>query len=292
MSNENTAEVLDQDGPKQDTAEELAAAAAAQAGAVDLQANENDLDDETEHKRLGGWQRKIKRLEAERETLIETLRKVGGNAQTSQTQTATQQEDKPPAKPVRPKMADFTGADAWEHYEAAREKYDDDRDKYHEDNLSYQLRRQDVVKQQKSEQEKIVNSFAQQCDELEKEVPDFKEVAFSENVAMSDAMRDAILTSEFGARIALELGKNPAEAERIAKLNPVVAIREIGKIESRISSAKQATEENKDDLQVATSRAPRPPSPVRRTSSVNIDPDDKDDYKTWLKKREAQLARK
>ena len=108
MANDNTAEVLNQDGPNpQDNAEELANAAAEQAGEVDPQANENDPDDGIEHKRLGGWQRKIQKLKQENETLLEILRKGGGNAQAPQTQ-AVQQEEKPP---VKPKIADFTGAE-------------------------------------------------------------------------------------------------------------------------------------------------------------------------------------
>lgn len=291
MAEQNTSEVLIQDGTKpQDNAEELAAAAAVQAGEVDPQATENDLDDEINgHKRLGGWQRKIKKLQEHNEILIEALRKGGGNAQAQQTQ-AVQQEDKPPVKPVRPKIADFNGADGYDRYEAAREKYDDDRDKYHEDNLAYQLRQQDVVKQQKTQQQTIADGFAAQCAEAKKEFADFESVAFNEDVLMSDAMRDAIVTSDFGARIAYELGKNPDEAERIAKMNPVSAIREIGKIESRISGTKPATEEQ-EEPPVASSKAPRPPIPVRKTSGVNTDPEDKDDYKTWLRKREAQLRR-
>ncbi len=109
---------------------------------------------------------------------------------------------------------------------------------------------------------------------------------------MSDAMRDAIVTSELGALVAYELGKNPDEAERIARLNPIAAIREIGKIESRIAGTKPADEVEDKEPPPATTRAPRPPSPVRKTTSVNTEPDDKDDWKTWERKRLAQLARK
>lgn len=279
MANEQAAEVLEQDGPKpQDNAEELANAAAVKAGDVDPQATENDHDDET-HKRLGGWQRKIKKLETEREILIEALRKGGGNAQAQQSQQA--QEAK---APVKPKAADFTGADAWEKYEEAKDKYFEELADFKAKDAVKQYRNES---QQRSEQEKVVNGFAQQCAEAKAEFPDFEAVSFSQDTPMTDAMRDAIVTSDFGALIAYELGKNPDEAERIAKLNPIAAIREIGKIESRIADKKAAAEPD-----AATTRAPRPPSPVRKTTSVNSEPDDKDDFKTWLKKREAQLARK
>lgn len=285
MANEQAAEVLNQDGPTtKDNAEELAAAAAVQAGEVDPQATENDLDDEINgHKRLGGWQRKIKKLQEHNEILIEALRKGGGNAQAQQTQ-AVQQEEKPP---VKPKIADFTGADAWEKYEEAKDKYFEDLTDFKSKKAVADYR---AETQQKTQQQTIADGFAAQCAEAKKEFADFESVAFSEDVLMSDAMRDAIITSDFGARIAYELGKNPDEAERIAKMNPVSAIREIGKIESRISGTKPAAEEQ-EEPPVASSKAPKPPIPVRKTSGVNTDPEDKDDYKTWLRKREAQLRR-
>lgn len=287
MANEQAAEVLNQDGPKpQDNAEELANAAAVKAGDVDPQATADLVDDETHGKRLGGWQRKIKRQQEQIDTLVETLRKVGGNAQTAQVQTAQAQEAK---APIKPKAADFTGADAWEKYEEAKDKYFEDLADFKAKDAVKQYRNES---QQRSEQEKVVNGFAQQCAEAKTELTDFEAVAFSEDTPMSDAMRDAIVTSDFGALIAYELGKNPDEAERIAKLNPIVAIREIGKIESRIADKKAAATKEADEPEAATTRAPRPPSPVRRTTSVSQDPEDKDDYKTWLKKREAQLARK
>jgi hypothetical protein len=286
MANEQAAEVLEQDGPEtKDNAEELAAAAAAQAGEVDEQATQETTDDEIEHKRLGGWQRKIAKLKQENETLFELLRKGGGNAQAQQ-QATQSQEAKPP---VKPKAADFTGADAWEKYEEARDKWVEDISDFKAKDAVKQYRNET---QQRSEQEKVVNGFASQCVEAKKTHSDFEEVAFSEDTPMSNAMRDAIVTSEYGALIAYELGKNPDEAERIAKLNPVVAIREIGKIESRIAGTKPADEKEADEPPSATTRAPRPPSPVRRTTSVNQEPDDKDDWKTWERKRNAQLARK
>lgn len=287
MANENAAEVLEtQDGPvTKDNAEELANAAALKAGEVDPQATENEHDDEiTSQKRLGGWQRKIAKLRQENETLLEILRKGGGNAQAPQTQQS--QEAK---APVKPNIKDFTGADAWEKYEEAKDKYFEDLTDFKAKKAVAEFK---AESQQRSEQEKVVNGFASQCAEAKTKFTDFEDVAFNEDTPMTEAMRDAIITSEFGAMIAYELGKNPDEAERISKLNPVVAIREIGKIESRIAGTKPADEENKEDTPPATTRAPKPPSTVRKTTSVNTEPDDKDDYKTWLRKREAQLARK
>lgn len=290
MADQITADVLKQDGPTaEDNAEVTLTANADEAGEGD-HGDENDNDDEIKGKRLGGWQRKIKRLEIEKETLIEALRKGGGNAQAPQKQETAIQEDKPPVKPVRPKQAEF---DDWNKYEAAVEKYETDRDDYHEKNLAFQLRKQETVKQQQSHQQTIADGFAAQAAEARKELKDFDAVAFSADVPMSNAMMEAIVTSELGAKVAYELGKNPDEAERISKLSPVAAIREIGKIESRIAGTKPAADEDKDEEPpAATTRAPRPPVPVRKTSSNPTELGDEVPYKEWLRRREAQLRSK
>lgn len=275
------AEVLEQDRPTEEL-ETTATAVADEAG----EANAQEGDDEKGGKRLGGWQRKIKKLEQQNETLMELLRKGGDTASPQQT---APQEDKPPAKPTRPKQEHFND---WDKYQAALDKYEDDRDKYHEENLAYQLRKAEAQRQQKSEQQSVADSFATQVAEAKQQYADFDQVAFNPDVPMSAPMMDAIVTSEFAAHIAYELGKNPDEAERISKLQPIVAVREIGKIEARIAAKTSAADEKEEkEPQAAPTRAPRPPSPVRRPAAVSNDPEDSDDYKTWLRKREAQLRK-
>ena len=286
MPEPNTAEVLNQDGPEiKDDAKELTAVAD-KVDANNPQANANEPDDETDgHKRLGGWQRKIKKLQEQNETLLELLRSGGKDAKPAQEKTATQ-EEKPP---VKPKLADFK---TWEEFDEAK-------DKYHEDLAKFESKKAvenyKAEHKQQSQQQTIADGWAAQCAEAEKEFADFKEVAFSSDVPMSDAMMQAIVTSEFGAKVAYELGKDPDEAERISKLSPVAAIREIGKIESRIAGKTPAAEDKdkEDDVPPAAStRAPRPPVPVRKTASNPSDLDDKIPYKEWLRRREAQLRSK
>lgn len=285
MAETQTAEVLEQDGPTTDqTAEELATAAADKAGdTAETQATANEADDEIEEKvgkRLGGWQRKIKRLEQE----IEDLRSKGGNVQQVQTQP---NEDKPPVKPVRPKQSEFSD---WNQWETAVEKFEADRDKYYEDKLTFELRQADRNRAQQAERETVAGGWAEQVEAAKKEFPDFVEVAFSKDVPMTNAMTEAIITSEYGAKIAYELGQHPDEADRIAKLPPVAAVREIGKIESRIAAKTKAAET--DDEPPAASSAPKPAVPVRKTSSNPTELRDDIPYKEWLRRREAQLRSK
>ncbi len=70
---------------------------------------------------------------------------------------------------------------------------------------------------------------------------DFDDVlAEAASVPISEAMHVSIFESERGPEIAYHLAKQPDEAARIAKLGPLAAAREIGKIEAKLSSAEPA----------------------------------------------------
>jgi len=291
MADNQTAEVLEQDGPTQDHAEESSAVTQKVDAELDPQATAPEADDEIEEKvgkRLGGWQRKIKRLEQtlqEQSSVIEQLR-GGSNAAKPENAQAT--EDKPPVKPTRPKETDF---DDWGKFRAAEVKYLDDFEKYLEDKDAYRDRQREVARKQQFERETIASTWAERVAEAKKEIPDFEEYAFSD-APMTQAMQQAIIDSELGAQVAYYLGKNPEEAERISKLSPVAAIREIGKLESRIAGKKSAADDEKDEP-AASTRAPKPPTPVRQTRTTNpTELSDDLPYKEWKRRREAQLRSK
>lgn len=65
---------------------------------------------------------------------------------------------------------------------------------------------------------------------------DFEEVALSEDVPITTPMAQAIAESEFGADVAYFLGKNIKEAERISRLSPLGAAREIGRLEAKFAA--------------------------------------------------------
>jgi hypothetical protein len=77
--------------------------------------------------------------------------------------------------------------------------------------------------------------------------PDFEEIAHNPNLAITPAMADAIRESSRGPEIAYYLGKNPAEAARIAGLPPVSQAAAIARLEARI-----------DEPQASITKAPQP----------------------------------
>jgi hypothetical protein len=53
--------------------------------------------------------------------------------------------------------------------------------------------------------------------------------------ACTPLMRDTMMTSELGADVAYHLAKNPDEARRIAALEPISQVRELGKLEVKLT---------------------------------------------------------
>ena len=272
---------------EQEITDEVTPTAATEAGEGEQSgANEG----ESEHKRRSGYQRqkaKIDRMSQE----LDFWREEALRNRTAKPEEKQAKEDAPPPKPTRPKVSEFQN---YADYETALEKYEVERDAYHEANVSYQVKQARAQVKEESQREAsaqdTANSWAEKVNEAREQHPDFMEVAFQDDVPMSQAMMEAIVTSELGAEVAYELGKNPDEAERISKLSPVAAVREIGKIEARIAGKTPAAEAVEPPA--AISKAPKPPSPVRRATGSSTEPEDGDDWKTWVRKREAQLQRK
>jgi thioester reductase-like protein len=135
---------------------------------------------------------------------------------------------------------------------------------------------QEVVEQRR--QSAIAQEWQAKVAEAREQLPDFDAVAFREDVVISDAVRDALLDSDMGARLAYHLGKNPDIAVRLSMLPPVSVAREIGRMEVQLSSQPA----------VSPTKAPEPPSPVKGSQKAEKDPDKMTEAE-WFAWREKQL---
>lgn len=84
--------------------------------------------------------------------------------------------------------------------------------------------------------------------------PDYDAVARSPNVQITPSMAEVIYDSEAGPEIAYHLGKNPAEAARIAALPAIRQAAELGRLEAKISAPKPLPKQ--------------PPAPVNPVSAI------------------------
>lgn len=144
-------------------------------------------------------------------------------------------ETQPPAKaaetPGKPKANDFETTE--EYFEALAEwKADQKLSAYKTEQREQELKAQ-AQQQGKSFQSKVQEFKAQHedFDDLMEEVDD---------IPMSIAVQEILLASENGPELMYELAKNREEYERICKLPPLAAAREMGKFEA---SLKRSSEE-------------------------------------------------
>ncbi|TXG78025.1 hypothetical protein E6Q11_01805 [Candidatus Dojkabacteria bacterium] len=163
---------------------------------------------------------------------------------------------------IAPNPKNF-GADAWQNYVVELDNYNS-RKAFAENYYNQQ-------RLQQQEKQAVDNSYNQKAIEFSKKATDFNSVvngALSQIVASNEAMLTGIKMAERGAELAYYLGKNLNEADRISKLNPVQALIELGKIESKLA------------LPVKSKSSA--PSTMKKVQSSNSLPA-KDDFEAWNK---------
>lgn len=134
------------------------------------------------------------------------------------------------------------------------------------------------------EAEQRNEKFLERAEKASERYPDFQSVVFNPQVPINDHMAEFIAESDHGADVAYHLGKNPAEAARIAQMSAVKAARELTRIEAEIAAKPKAT----------PSKAPEPITPVgsRNKSSTGTLPSDSDDIDTWMRKERERVRTK
>lgn len=179
-------------------------------------------------RRAGGWQRKIERLERERQVLLDQL------ATNRPGQQPAQGQDKP--KDAAAQMEEYISNIVAQRLSAEREQ-----EKHSRAQADFQRRTAEVRAKHSDYDEVLENA---------------------PNIGLHADTQRALLTSEHGPAIIYELAKNPAELERIASLPPLEAAREIGRLEARASVTPPPTTATK-----TATRPPAPPTNVSGSTS-------------------------
>lgn len=96
------------------------------------------------------------------------------------------------------------------------------------------------------------STFQQRMSDFEKNAPDFREKVLSHANPVSDAMRDVFEASEEGPAVAYYLASNLTIADKIARMPPLDAARELGRIEAKLIADRAAAAKT-------VSTAPPPP---------------------------------
>ena len=118
-----------------------------------------------------------------------------------------------------------------------------------------------------------------------KKYDDFDKVAM-DDVPYSQAMVDVVTDSDDFVEVAYYLGQHLDEADRISRLSPLAAAREIGKIEAQLSiphSEPTPEQQTEDSTTKKTTNAPAPIKSIKGTEVVNKDPSKMNnaEYEKW-----------
>jgi len=243
-----------------------------QSGAEDTQQPAEEEDDQAEvqsqpiGKRGAQRQRRIDRLTAEIDLLKAQL-------------AAAHQ----PAKPAtEPKQAPPPGKPVLENFETL--------EAYQEALTDWKLDQREAQRAAQSAEQKLQTEWSKSEKASRAAHADYDDVVQSVKAPEGPgviAARQAMLEDEAGAEILYHLAKHPDELRRIAALNPVSAVREIGKLAATLTPSSTANGNGKPKV----SAAPKPPPELSRpgkTASDSIhDPAVLNDFRRYAKARAA-----
>jgi hypothetical protein len=109
-----------------------------------------------------------------------------------------------------------------------------------------------------AERAATLDAYHDREEEARNKYDDFEQVAYNPKLPVTETMAQTIQATDNGPDVIYYLGLNPKEAERIARLSPLLQAREIGKIEANLGSNPPAKK---------TSTAPAPIAPVTARTS-------------------------
>jgi hypothetical protein len=124
---------------------------------------------------------------------------------------------------------------------------------------------------------KAQEEFKDRMDSYAESHDDFHELVEEIGPMIRGAALDSLIESKHGPEIIHHLAKNPEEAEKLSRLSPNAAAREIGRIEERLST-KQVKK---------TTSAPAPVKTVTGSSPVSTKIEDINDMRDFIKAHRA-----
>ena len=123
---------------------------------------------------------------------------------------------------------------------------------------------------------KSAESWQKRVASITAELPDYDDVVGSSDVVFKDpVVVSAIQESDIGPKIAYYLASHPDEADDIADMTGIAAVRAIGRLESKLSGKG-----------VVTTRTPAPISPVGQKAKIEKAPEEMSskEFDAWRKK--------
>jgi hypothetical protein len=162
-----------------------------------------------------------------------------------------------PSSPIAPKLDQF---ETYEMYEAAK-------DEYLLQTAEHRAMQRLQAAQQQQTAQTAEQTFQKRIDAAVKDDPTLVDVMRDPTLPISVHMIPVLKESENAPKLLRWLDQNREEARRIANLSPLMAAREMGIVEARLSFAPVAEPPKR------VSSAPEPVKAVTPTSSAIVDED-------------------
>lgn len=176
------------------------------------------------------------------------------------------------------KAAEDTGAPKLEQFDYDPEKYAQAKADFEKKKLEKEWEGKRRSEETKKKNESLVSAWEEKAEKASDKYDDFESIVGP--LKPENVLTAAIMKSD--ADVAYHLGKNPKEAQRIAALDPVDQILEIGRLEAKLAA--------KPEKPKTPSKAPEPIKPLSGAGSTVTDvPSEKDDMKDWMRKRQKQV---
>lgn len=242
----------------------------------------DESENERAKKKSGSQRRKERAERAEAE--VARLRKLIED-------TALNRVGEPKTEPnVMSQSATVEGEPDPDHFETHRE-FVKAMARWEAKQIREEERQQSQKTTLETERNKTVETYQSRARAFAEKTKDFDDVLGGvEDMIVSPTIEGVILTSENGPEIAYELAKNREVFERINRLPPIAAAREIGRIEARLAAQSSDT---KQEIKKTTS-APKPIDPVGKSSSGSVKKDISDptiSQADYERLRRAQMKR-
>lgn len=194
---------------------------------------------QAKRQRQGGFQKKIERLALENAELKAQLLRIS-NLQNQNVEPVIKAPDH-----TKPQIENFQND--YEYIEALTDW-----------KVSQKLQQRDQAKKQETLQE----SYNRQMQEARNKYPDFEEaIADYDFHLLPNHAKEALLHSNLGAELAYYIANNPEVGDNLARLNPIDAVRQIGRLEAKLES------ENIGKKAVKVTQAPPPITPIKAQAS-------------------------
>lgn len=214
-------------------------------------------------KRRGRQEREIGRLKGE----IDELKSIILRQHGQQPQQQTRDAPKPPKQEAFTDYGEFLEARAeWKAQQTVQQ-------------ILQQERQQIQNSQRQRSQEAAKAQYGERLETARDKYEDFDDVAFDDSLPITDAMANAIMTADNGPEIQYYLGNNPAEAKKIAGMDPISQVRAIGRLEAKLLTPSPKK----------TTSAPKPVKPLGGTAGGGVGSNDPAkmtmaQYKEWREK--------